>query len=145
MTTTRPAAEGRVETTPRTSEQGVGDLVRQATEQMSGLIRAELRLAAAEMTEKGRAAGVGAGLAGGAAVVALLGAAAIVAAVIAAIALAVPVWLAALIVGVALLVVAAMLALAGRRRMGQAGPPVPRQALDSALQDIREIKERAHR
>lgn len=145
MTTTRPATDGRAGTTPRTSEQGVGELVKQASEQISGLVRAELRLAAAEMKDKGKQAGVGAGLFGGAGVVALLGAAAVVTAVIAALALAMPVWLAALIVGVVLLVVAAGLAFAGRRRVAQAGPPLPRQAMESARQDIQEIKERAHR
>ncbi len=145
MTTTRPATDGRAGTTPGASEQGVGDLVKQASEQISGLVRAELRLAAAEMKDKGKQAGVGAGLFGGAGVVALLGAAALVATVIAALSLAMPVWLAALIVGVILLGVAAAMAVAGRKRVSQAGPPVPTQALDSARQDIQEIKERAHR
>ncbi|MEV5410223.1 phage holin family protein [Thermopolyspora sp. NPDC052614] len=145
MTTTRPALDGRAETTPRASEQGVGDLVKQASEQISGLVRAELRLAAAEMKGKGKQAGVGAGLFGGAGAVALLGAAALVACVIAALSLAMPVWLAALIVGVVLLVVAGAMAAAGRKRVNQAGPLVPTQALDSTRQDIQEIKERAHR
>lgn len=145
MTTTRPAANGRTETTPRASEQGVGDLVKQASEQIAGLVRAEMRLAAAEMKDKGKQAGVGAGLFGGAGAVALLGAGALVAALIAALSLAMPVWLAALIVGVVLLVVAGAMAAAGRTRMSRMGPPLPTQALDSTRQDIQEIKERAHR
>lgn len=145
MTTTRPATQGRAEATPRTSEQGVGELVKQASEQISGLVRAEMRLAAAEMKDKGKQAGVGAGMFGGAGAVAFLGAAALVTTVIAALALAMPVWLAALIVGVVLLLVAAGLAAAGRKRVVRAGSPVPREALDSARRDIQEIKERAHR
>jgi MFS family permease len=131
--------------TAATTDAGVGELVNRASQQISELIRAELRLAVAEIKGKGRHAGFGAGLFGGAGVVAAYGGGAVVAAVIAALALAMPVWVAALIVGVILLAVAGVLALTGRKQLSQALPPIPEQAADSAKADIHEIKERAHR
>jgi hypothetical protein len=125
--------------------EGAGELIKQASEQISALVRAEMRLALAEMKDKGRHAGVGAGLFGGAGLIALYGTAALVVAVTAALALVLPVWAAALIVGVALLALAGALGLTGRRQLGQAVPPVPEQAIESVEQDINEIKERAHR
>ena len=126
-------------------DEGVGELVSRATQQLSELIRAELRLAALELKDKGRHAGTGAGLFGGAGLVALYGVGALITAVIAALALVLPVWASALIVGAVLLVVAAVLAALGRRQTRQATPPTPEQAMDSARRDVAEIKERAHR
>ncbi|MEV4256684.1 phage holin family protein [Spirillospora sp. NPDC049652] len=123
----------------------MGELVKQASEQIPELVRAEMRLAVAEMKQKGRHAGFGAGLFGGAGVVALYGVGALAAAAIAALALVLPVWAAALIVGAALLIIAAVLGLMGRSQVGQAEPPVPEQAMESTRQDINEIKERARR
>lgn len=131
-----PAAEDR---------QSVAELVKQASQQITELLRQELRLAVAEMKDKGRRAGIGAGLFGGAAVIALYGAGAVLFAIIAALALVLPVWASALIVGGVLLIVAAVLGLTGRRQVARAVPPVPDQALDSAKQDVSEITERAHR
>ena len=122
-----------------------GELVKQLSEQVSRLVRDELRLAQLEAVQKGRRAGVGVGLLGGAGLVALFGVAALLAAVTAALALAVPAWAAALIVGVLLLAVAAVLALRGKRQVSGAVPPVPGQAVDSVKADIQEIKERARR
>ncbi|MFD0684458.1 phage holin family protein [Actinomadura fibrosa] len=127
------------------SEPGVGELVKQAAEQIPQLVRAEMRLAVAEMKDKGRHAGKGAGLFGGAGLVALYGAGALVAAAIAALALALPVWAAALIVGAVLLAVAAVLGVLGRGQVRQAGSPVPEQAIESIQQDVTEIKESARR
>ncbi|RFU39596.1 phage holin family protein [Actinomadura logoneensis] len=123
----------------------MGELVKQASQQIPELVRAEMRLAVAEMKEKGRHAGRGAGLFGGAGLVALYGVGALLAAVIAALALVLPVWASALIVGAVLLAAAAALALVGRSQVGQAEPPLPEQAIESTRQDINEIKTRAHR
>jgi hypothetical protein len=125
--------------------ESTGELIKQASEQITTLVRSELRLALAEMKDKGKHAGKGAGLFGGAGLVALFGAAALVAAVIAALDLAMPLWAAALIVGVVLLAVAGVLGLTGRKQLGQAAPPMPKRAIKSVEQDITEIKERAHR
>ncbi|MCG5218578.1 phage holin family protein [Streptosporangium sp. KLBMP 9127] len=127
------------------AERGVRELVTQASQQVSDLVRQELRLAVAELRDKGRHAGMGAGLVGGAGLIALYGAGALLAAVIAALALVLPVWASALIVGVVLLVVAAVLGLAGRKQVTQVGPPIPKQALGSARRDVTEIRERARR
>jgi uncharacterized membrane protein YqjE len=121
------------------------ELVRQSAEQISRLVRDELALAKAEMTEKGKKAGVGAGLLGGGGVVALFGVAALLATVILALAEAMPGWLAALIVTVVLFAAAGVLALLGRRRLQQATPPVPQETVRSVKADIDEVKERAHR
>jgi protein-S-isoprenylcysteine O-methyltransferase Ste14 len=95
------------------------------------------------MTQKGRRAGKGAGLLGGAVVVALLALGSLVAAVVAALALLMPVWASALIVGVVLLVLAGMLALIGRNQLSRALPPAPRQAVDSVRTDVETLKDRA--
>jgi uncharacterized membrane protein YqjE len=113
-------------------------------EQVSTLIRSELRLAQAELQEKGKRAGIGVGLFGGGGVVALLGAGALVACAILALALVVDAWLAALIVGVVLLAVAGILALVGRSQVQRAGPPLPTEAVEGLKQDIQTVKERRH-
>lgn len=125
------------------SSRPTGELVKQMTEQLSALVREEFRLAQLEVTQKGRRAGKGAGLLGGAGVVALLALGSLVAAVVAALALLLPVWASALIVGVVLLVLAGMLALSGRNQLSRALPPAPRQAVDSVRTDVETLKDRA--
>ncbi len=125
--------------------ESVGELVSQATQQISQLMREELRLAQAEMTQKGKRFGLGGGLFGGAGMVAFLALQALVATVIAALALALPVWASALIITGVLLALAAVLALVGKKQVSQVGPPAPEQAIDSVKADVAEIKERAHR
>lgn len=126
-------------------ERSVGDLVSRLSEQVSHLIRDELRLAQVELEQKGKRAGIGAGLTGAAGVVSLLGVAALVAAAIAALALVLAVWAAALIVGGALLLVAGLLALVAFSQVKHATPPVPEEAIASTRRDIETIKESAHR
>ena len=145
MNAVQPSTDGRVATPRPRSEQGVGELVAQASQQISDLIRQELRLAMIEVKDKGRHAGKGARMFGGAGVVALYGGAALVLAAIAALALTLPLWAAALIIGVILLIVAAVLALAGRGQVKQAMPPLPREAMDSTRQDVTKIRERVRR
>ncbi|MFV2175952.1 phage holin family protein [Actinomadura sp. LOL_016] len=126
-------------------EPGAGELVRQATQQVSDLMRAEMRLAVAELKDKGRHAGTGAGMFGGAGLVALYGIGVLLAAVVAAIALVLPLWTAALIVGGVLLLVAGVLALMGRGQARRATPAKPERAAQEARQTVAELKERAHR
>jgi uncharacterized membrane protein YqjE len=123
----------------------IGDLVRQLSEQSSTLIRQELRLATAELQEKGKHAGVGAGMFGGAGLVALYGVGALIAAAIVGLGTLLEPWLAALIVGVVLLAVAGVVALMGKKQVEQATPPKPEQAMDSVQQDIDTVKESARR
>ncbi|WP_242893291.1 phage holin family protein [Actinomadura litoris] len=126
-------------------EPGTGELVRQAAQQVSELMRAELRLAAAELKDKGKHAGKGAGMYGGAGLVALYGVGVLLAAAVAALALVLPMWASALIIGAVLLAVAGVLAMLGRRETARATPPKPEMAMDEARQTVSDIKERTHR
>jgi uncharacterized membrane protein YqjE len=122
-----------------------GELVTRLSTQISGLVRAELQLAKAELAEKGKRAGVGAGLAGAAGVLALYGLGAIVAAVIAALALFLPVWAAALIVAILIFIVAGVLGLLGKNQIQRATPPVPENAVESVKRDVATVQERIKR
>ncbi|MFH8568652.1 phage holin family protein [Streptomyces sp. NPDC017993] len=128
-----------------TGAHSVGELVQQASEQLSTLVRQEMRLAQAELTQKGKRAGIGGGMLGGAGVVGFVALQALAAAAIAGLALVVPLWGAALIVAGALLVVAGVLALAGKKEVRRAVPPTPEQAMSSVKADVEEIKGRARR
>jgi putative superfamily III holin-X len=126
-------------------ERSTAELVKLATEQVSALVRDELKLAQVEMTRKGKQAGSGAGLLGGGGLIALYGVGCLIACVIIAISKAVPAWLAALIVGAALLATAAIVALMGKGRLQRATPPMPKDTVNSIKTDVQEIKERARR
>lgn len=127
----------------RTDEKPLGELVQDLSRQTSTLIRQEMRLAQAELAEKGKHAGKGAGMFGGAGIVALYGVGALIAAAILGLATVLEPWIAATAVGVALLVIAGILALTGKKELEEAGPPKPEQALDSVQQDIATVKARA--
>ena len=122
-----------------------GELVKQLSEQVTVLIRDELKLAQLEMTRKGKQAGVGAGLLGGSGLVALYGVGCLIACAVIAISGVVAAWLAALVVGAALLAAAAVAALMGRGRLQKTVPPVPEEAVGSVKADVEEIKERTRR
>jgi len=127
------------------SNRSTTELVRTAAEQISRLIRDELALARAEMTAKAKQAGVGAGLLGGGSLFAVYGVGALLFAIGLGLAEAMPAWLAALIVAVVLLAAAGMLAIAGRREVQQAGPPVPEETLESVKAVVDDVTERAKR
>jgi uncharacterized membrane protein YqjE len=126
-------------------EQSTGELVKLVAEQVSVLVRDELKLAQLEMSGKAKQAGKGAGMLGGGGIVALYGVACLIACAIIAISHSLQAWLAALVVGAALLLVAGAAAALGRGHLKKATPPVPTQAVDSVKTDVAEIKERAHR
>jgi uncharacterized membrane protein YqjE len=121
----------------------IGELLKQLSQETTTLVRQELELAKAEMTQKGKRAGLGAGMLGGAGVAALLGLGALTAAAIAALDAAMPLWLAALIVAVLWLAVAAVLALQGKGKVQDATPPVPEQTQESVKEDVEWAKTRA--
>jgi membrane protein len=123
----------------------VGQLVNDATEQITRLVRDEMRLAVVELQHKGKRLGVGAGLLGGAGVLAFYGGAVLVTAVILGLGIQLVAWLAALIVGVAVLGVAGVLAVVGKKQAQRAGPLVPEEAAASVKADINTIKEGMHR
>jgi uncharacterized membrane protein YqjE len=118
-----------------------GELVKDLSTQVSTLVRQELELAKVELTAKGKQAGIGAGMFGGAGLFALYGVGALVATAILALATAVAAWLAALIVAVVLLAVADVLALMGKSRAQRAAPAVPEQTVATIKEDVRYTKE----
>lgn len=145
MSSTRPQVEGTHDQTRESGSHQVGELVQQASQQLTELVRGELRLAQAEMQEKGRRYGRSGGLFGGAGVVGFLMLEALVVTGIAALAVPLPVWAAALIVTAVLGVVAAVLALNGKKQVHRAAPPKPEQAIENVKADVAEIKRSAHR
>jgi putative superfamily III holin-X len=124
-------------------ERSIGELFTKLSNETSTLIRQEMELARAELTEKGKEAGKGAGLFGGAGAVGLLGAGAITAGVILLLDLAIAAWLAAILVGLVYVAVAAVLAVQGRDRIQRATPPVPEQTVDTVKEDVEWAKTRA--
>jgi hypothetical protein len=126
--------------TTHTEQQPVGQLVSQLSEQMSTLVRDELTLARMEMVEKGKRAGAGAGVLGGAGVIALYGLGALFVTIGALLALVLPVWAAALIVTAVLFAVAGIAALIGKGQVKKAMPPEPEAALASGKRDVEAVK-----
>lgn len=125
-------------------DKSTAELVRDLSEQFSHLARTEVRLAVREVQEKARHAGIGAVSIGAAGVLAGYGVAAVLAGVVLLLALAMPAWVAALLVGAVLLAAAGVAALVARSRLRR-GSPMPSDAVDSAKEDIRVVKEAASR
>ena len=109
-------------------DQSLSDLVQDLSRQTSTLIRQEMRLAQVELTEKGRHASKGAGMFGGAGLIALYGVGALIAAAA---------------VGVGLLLIAGILALTGKKEIEEATPPKPELAIESVQRDVDTVKARA--
>jgi Putative Actinobacterial Holin-X, holin superfamily III len=124
-------------------QDSVAELVKQLSEQSSRLARQEIELAKAELTEKGKRAGLGAGMFGGSAVLGLYAVGALIAAAILGLSTAVAAWLAALIVAIVVAAIAGVVALAGRSEIQQATPPAPEQAAESVKEDVRWAKTKA--
>jgi Flp pilus assembly protein TadB len=137
-------AADKMQTSPA-GERSTAELVKQLSEQASTLVRDELKLAQLELARKGKRAGTGAGLLGGSGMVALYGIGCLIACAIAALSLVLTVWQSALIIGAALLVVAAILAMAGRGRLRKATPPMPQEAAEGLKSDVEIVRERARR
>jgi uncharacterized membrane protein YqjE len=119
-----------------TDDRSVGDLLKELSEQTSTLVRQELDLAKAEMAEKGKQAGLGAGMFGGAGLFGLLSLIALTACFIVALDHAVSDWLAALIVAAVYAAIAGVLALTGRNKVREAAPAVPQQTVDTVKEDV---------
>jgi uncharacterized membrane protein YqjE len=126
---------------PDVKERSVGDLLKELSTETSTLVRKEMELARAELQEQGRRAGKGAGLLGGAGVVALLALGSLTATVIALLDTAMKTWLAALIVTAVWGVIAGVLALQGRNKLQEATPPAP-QTVETVKEDVRWAKTR---
>ncbi len=121
-------------------EQPIGDLLKQLSQETTTLVRQELELAKAEMAQKGKQAGKGAGMFGGAGVVGFLALGALTAALILGLDGFMKAWLAALIVGLVYAAVAGVLALTGKKEVQQATPPVPEQTVESVKEDVQWAK-----
>ena len=138
-----PTGDARPEdtaTVPTQADPTIGALVHDLTTQLPELVRAEIRLAQAEIAEKGKRAGIGIGMFGAAGLLAFFGAATLVTTVVLALALLVPAWLAALLVTIVLLAAAGVLALRGRSKVQEASPPVPERAVAGVKEDIATVK-----
>lgn len=123
----------------RTDEASIGELLRRLSQDTTELVRQEMALARAELTEQGKQAGTGAGMLGGAAVAALLTLGALSAAAIAALDEAMALWLAALIVAALWGAAAAILGLRGRDEVREALPPA-QQTTETVKEDVRWAK-----
>lgn len=122
------------------TDQSTAELVQRASEQITRLVRDEIALAKAELAEKGKHAGIGIGLFGGGGVLAMYGVGAMIATLIVVFDLFLPLWLAALIVTVALFLIAGILALLGKNQVSKAVPPEPSSAIASVKADVDEVK-----
>jgi hypothetical protein len=139
-TTATPSSRGH-----HVEEASTAQLVSQLAAESSQLIRDEIALAKAEMTERAKDVGIGAGLFGAAGVLAWFGFGTLVATAVLALDLVLPAWAAALIVAAVLFAAAGVAALRGRKNIAEGSPPVPEQAIANVKADVAEVKEARHR
>jgi hypothetical protein len=125
------------------SDPTIGELVSQLSAQTSRLVRDEMRLAQQEFRESAKHAGLGAGLLSAAGLLAVLGLATLIASAVAALSLVLPLWAAALIIGVALFAAAGVTGLISKKQVQQVSP-VPQRTVESVKQDLDEVKEARH-
>jgi len=124
-------------------QESVPELVKDLSRDISDLVRQEIELARTEMMEKGKQAGIGVGMVGGAALMAAAALGGSMATMIIVLDLWMPLWLAALVTTVLYAAVAAVLALRGRDELKQTGAPIPEKAKESVKEDIQWAKTRA--
>jgi hypothetical protein len=118
----------------------LGEIVHDLTQQVPQLIRSEMRLAQAEMTEKGKRAGLGIGMFTAAGLLAFLGICCLVTTAVLGLHHALPDWLSALIVAIVLISGAGIVALVGKKEVGRATPPAPEHAIEGVQEDIAVVK-----
>jgi uncharacterized membrane protein YqjE len=123
----------------------LGDLTARMSEQVSRLVRDELALAQLEAKQKAKRLGVGFGMFGAGGVLAFFGFGVAVAAAVLGLATTVEPWLAAVIVAAVLFVVAAIVALTGRKTVAQGAPPVPSGAIESTKADVAAVRQAVRR
>jgi uncharacterized membrane protein YqjE len=124
-------------------ERPTGDLLKELSDHTTTLVKQEIDLAKAELSEKAKKAGLGAGMFGGAGLFGVFAFAALTTCIIAALESPLNLWLAALIVAVVYAAVAGVVALQGRNKVKEAGPPVPEQTTESVKEDVQWAKTRA--
>jgi uncharacterized membrane protein YqjE len=125
------------------SERSTAELVKQLADQTTALVRQEVELAKAELSEKGKRAGIGAGMFGGAGAVGLYALGALTAAIILVLATALDAWLAALIVAVVYGAIAGVLALMGKKKVEGATPAAPERTVETVKEDVEWVKQSA--
>jgi uncharacterized membrane protein YqjE len=123
-------------------DRGTGELVKQLSSQVSTLVRQEAELAKAEMAEKGKQAGLGAGMFGGAGVATLLMLGSLTAFLILVLSLAIPAWVSALIITLLWAAIAGALALQGRNKLQEMGKPAPEKTIETVKEDVQWLKDR---
>jgi tetrahydromethanopterin S-methyltransferase subunit C len=121
-------------------EAPISALVRSLIADISLLVRREAQLARIEIKETTSKVGVAAGLIAGAATLALFAFGTLIAAAVLGLATVMPAWAAAVIVGLALLVVAVVVGVVGRRRMRAAIPLTPVRTIAGVQEDIAWIR-----
>ncbi|MCW2846227.1 MAG: phage holin family protein [Marmoricola sp.] len=124
----------------QTPDPTLGAIVNDLTTQVPELIRSELRLAQAELAQKGKRVGVGIGMFSGAGLLAFFGFGTLLATIILALALVMDGWLAALIVTVVLFAIAGILAAMGKSQVDEATPLAPEKAVAGVQEDIATVK-----
>ena len=122
------------------TDEPLGAVVHRLSEQIPELVRSEIRLAQAELAEKGKHAGVGIGLFSGAGLLALYGLAGLLTTAVIALDLVLPLWLAALIVTLVVLAAAGVAALVGKKQVAQATPATPERAIAGVKEDVEAVK-----
>jgi hypothetical protein len=121
-------------------EEPIGDLLKRLSNETTTLVKMELDLAKAEMTQKGKEAGAGAGLLSGGAIAGLMALGSLTAFLILLLDGALPNWAAALIVTLLWAAVAGFLALQGKNKLQDAGPPAPEQTIETVKEDVQWAK-----
>lgn len=120
------------------SERTIGQLVADASRDLSALVRAEIALAKAEITTEVKQGAIGAGLFVGAAVFGGIGGLFVLLAIAWLLSEWLPTWAGFLIVAVVLLVIAGALAFVGKSRIGKVGKP--ERTISTSKQSIEALK-----
>jgi uncharacterized membrane protein YqjE len=136
MATQHPDSVGDAGDGDDLRDRSLGELLKQLSEQTTQLVHQELELAKAELTQKGKQAGKGAGMFGGAGALGLAGLGALTACFILALNAIMPAWLAAMIVAVVYGIIAYVLVKQGQAKLKAAGPPVPEQTIETVKEDV---------
>lgn len=129
--------------TTMNDDRPLADLLRDLSDQTSTVVRKEIELAKVELTSKGKRAGAGAGMFGGAGALGFYALGAFTAGLIILLGTAIEPWLAALAVALVYALVAGVLALTGKKQVQRATPPLPEQATESVKEDVQWTKARA--
>ena len=125
------------------TDRSTGELLKQLSNETTTLVKQEIDLMKAELAEKAKPAGLGAGMFGAAGLFGVGAFLALTAFFIALIDGALPIWAAALIVAAVYAAIAAVLVLTGKQKVKDATPVAPEQTMESVKEDVQWAKTRA--